>query len=128
MNISQLVQDVIDGNEDPLKAYVLLYDLGKEVEKAITYIKDYAVNEAGKEQGPFERYGKKIQFIKGGISKYDFSKIGNWKHKKEELEEIEDYYKKAYHAHKSNITMVDPNGEILVLPEVSYKSDYITIK
>lgn len=124
-----MVIDVENGVENPLRAYLKLVELKKDIEKAIDYIKDYAINEASKYEKGAEIDGKRLVYSRGRAM-YDFSKIGAWIEAKERLKEVEDYYKTLYLA-KSKTGFDNVNidsGEIAVLPEVTYTSDYIKIE
>ena len=44
--ISQMIQDVHDGNESPCRAYAILKELEKQIESCLEVIKDPAMDEA----------------------------------------------------------------------------------
>ena len=128
INYTQLVQDVQDGNEDPLKAYVELMKLQKSIEEAIKYIKDEAINAAsnyGKEK--FEKYGYEIKYNQGRKI-WDFKNIRQWNEYKQKLAEVEEFGKLAYSAYEKGGQFVDPDtGEIIPVPIVTHSNDYITV-
>lgn len=128
INYTQLVQDVQDGNEDPLKAYVELMKLQKSIEEAIKYIKDEAINAAsnyGKEK--FEKYGYEIKYNRGRKI-WDFKNIKQWNEYKQKLNDIEEFAKMAYSAYEKEGQFVYPEtGEIIPLPLVTHSNDYITV-
>ena len=123
--LSQLVQDVHDGKEDPLKAYAILKDCDSYVKKCIDEINTVALEEAMKNpEKKFLGYGYWFEF-RNGASRYDYSNIP-------EIVELEKDLKKmkleARNRCKTNHQILSEDGEILPKPLVSYNKDSLSVK
>ena len=124
INISQIVQDVIDGNESALKAFAVLKKHAKDVANAIKEIEDAAMIEAdhyGQKQ--FTDYGHTFE-LRDGSRRYSFKHINDWVDANAELKAIETLAKQAANA---NATMVDDNGEIIAPAQVTYTKPSIIV-
>jgi hypothetical protein len=124
INISQLVQDAIDGNENPLRAFAILKTHAKDVANALKEIEDAAMTEA-------DHYGEKkfkdlgFQFeLRDGSRRHSFKHLDHWVEKNAELKAIETLAKQAATA---NATMVDDNGEIIMPAQVTYTKPSIIV-
>lgn len=125
IDYSQLVQEVIDGNLDPIEGYAILKENEQFLQKCINEIKDLALDEARKyDQKTFKNYGYKFEFKNGGAL-YDYSNI-------EEIKELEDKLKimkkEAQNRCKTKHQILSEDGEILPKPIVKYRSDSLSIK
>lgn len=128
MDYKQLVQDVYDGNEDPLKAFAIIDTLMKELKQCHEALKQAALEEASRyEVSSFGYEGYDFTRRAGG-KRYDFSNIEEWKQKKEELQEIERKYKAACQARKLTFHAVTEDGELLELPKITYAKDSLSVK
>ena len=128
MDYKQLVQDVYDGNEDPLKAFAIIETHLKDLKPCHEALKQAALQEAfrhGVSSFGYEGY----DFTRrAGGKRYDFSNIEEWKQKKEELQEIERKYKAACQARKLTFHAVTEDGELLELPKITYAKDSLSVK
>lgn len=128
MNYKQLITDVENGNENPLRAYVHIQALIKELEQAKDYIQDYAILEASKHEKGSVIDGYEITYCKGRKN-WNFKNIHEWQTKKEALTDLEEALKKAWEAKNSGFEQIDiATGEIKELPTVTYSNDYLTLK
>jgi hypothetical protein len=131
LNISQLAQDVWDGNESPLKAYAIAKEYLKQATEALKAIEEAALEEASKYDKTFEAEGFKFE-RRNGARQWSFKTVKEWSEKKleqkQELKEIEDKYKSVYKSFESGITSVDDFGEVMQLPDVTYKKDVLIVK
>lgn len=128
MNIEQLVQDVIDGNENPLKALALLKSQADLVKTGISEIEDYAFSEASKYGSKtFEDMGYKFTLTDGRRS-YNFKEIQEWVEVEQAKKDIEEKYKQALLSHEKGLMAVSNDGEELTLPKVTYSKPSISIR
>lgn len=128
-NFAQLVQDVDEGLEDPLKALAKIKQLKESVELAYKAIYAAAIDEAKKyPENTVEAHG--FQFIKkGGTTRYNYKEIPEWFELNAKLKEIEDKHKNAYTTWKKGGTAIDPEtGEVIQQPIVTYGADSLTVK
>lgn len=126
--LSQLVQDVEDGNESALKAFAILKKQADFIKQCIDQIEPIAFDEAERYgEKTFEDHGYKFEIRKGGAM-WSFKNCPNWVQKKEELQNVEKMLKAAAESHEFGTTSVDENGEVLTLPEKSYRKDSIVVK
>jgi len=63
IDFQELVQNVLDGSEDPLRAYAELKQYEKLIKSCLTEIWDIVDTEAAKEDKNFERYGFKFENV-----------------------------------------------------------------
>jgi len=124
INISQLVQDVIDGNENPLVAFAVLKTHAKELATAIKEIEDVAMTEASHYgEKKFTDHGHTFE-LRDGSRRHSFKHLDHWVEKNAELKAIETLAKQAATA---NATMVDDNGEIITPAQVTYTKPSIIV-
>lgn len=128
MNYSQLVQDVLDGNESALKAFTVLKEAKDHLDKCLEEIKDGAMEEANSfGEKRFSKDGYEFEIRKGGTY-YDFKPCKSWAAKNEELKQLEEYLKQAAKSTMIGQTPVDKFGEIIELPTVLERADSLIIK
>ena len=128
INIQQLVQDVLDGKENPLKAFAVLKELQKQISNAISEIEDGAFEEAAKYgEKTFEAMNYKFELREGG-RRYSFKNIDNWVSTNNKLKEIEKQCKLAATAYEKGKQIIDENGELVPLPEITYSKSSITVR
>ena len=128
INVGQLVQDVLDGNENPLKAYAVLKELSKQVSDGISQIEDGALEEAAKYgEKTFEALNYKFE-VREGARRYNFKNIPEWVSASEKLKEMESTYKQAANAYEKGKTVIDDNGEVVPVPEVTFSKSSIVVK
>lgn len=126
MDLSQLVIDIKEGIENPLKGYALLLSRKKEIESYIEEIKDLATNEALKYESTFNHSGFVFHKRSGGQT-YDYSDIPEWIDQKNELKKIEEKYKNAYISSQKGCLTIEGDGEVLDLPKIKYRKDSLII-
>ena len=129
LNIEELVQNAIDGIEDPLKAYAIITDINKTSKKALDQIKDLALNEAEKHGGKtFESDGFIFEKRAGGRS-WSFKGIEEVEKKEQELKDVKEKYKLAFSSREKGMDTYDPeSGAELDLPTVIFRSDSLIVK
>jgi len=122
------VQEVIDGNINPLEVYAKLKKEIKELTECLSLISDYAVEEALKmDSKTFELKGYKFE-VRNGSARYSFKNIPEWSEKQKELKEIESIAKIAYSSYQKGVTTLSQDAEIVALPEVTYSKDVVVVK
>ena len=127
LNIEQLANDTITGEENPFKALALAKEFKKTMDICIKAIEEVAQEEAEKYPKEFEEAG--YQFTKrNGSRRYDFKHIKEWQDKKYELGLIEDKYKAVYNSFQKNLQSVSEDGEVLELPKMTQSKDSLIIK
>jgi len=128
MNYQELVQNVIDGHEDPLKAYTILKNAQDGIKDCLLAIEGEVSQEAAKwEEKEFKHLGYKFT-KRPGRSMYNYKQIPAWITAKDNLSEVELVHKQAYLSNQKNITSVDDNGEIIQPPIVTFTKDSLSVK
>jgi len=128
MDIHELVQNVIDGQESPLLALAILREEKKQVDKCIKEIEEQAMTEAENfQEKSFTHKGFSFEKRVGGRT-FIFKGIPDWQMKKSELDAIEDRAKQAFISKEKGLMTASQDGEVIDLPEVSYKKDNLVIK
>lgn len=127
MNYSELVQNVIDGVESPIKAYAVLKTQKEHIEKCLEEIGEEVNHATENYEKHFTEHGFKFEKRSGG-KYYDFSDIREWKNKKDELVKMESNYKAAYSNYEKGQQSVTEDGELVPLPVVKFKKDSLIVK
>ena len=127
MDYEQMVQDVIDGKEDALKAYSILSVQAKRIKTCLDKIKPQAIDEAEDYEKNFELRGMKFERRSGGAT-YDFKHCETWNKLNNEKKAEEERLKQAYKAKQNGLNLTTDDGEIVELPKVKYKSDVLIFK
>lgn len=128
IDVGTLVQEVIEGNADPIVGMGILKDLKKQVEKGIAAIEADAFVEADKYGAKvFEHAGYKIT-LKDGSRRFNFKPIREWSQAKKSIADMEAKYKAAWMSADKGIMPVDEEtGEVLDLPEVTHTKASISV-
>lgn len=128
--LSNTVQEVLDGHFSALESYAELSVLKKHLETCIEKIKQSAVNEATKEdQKTFQKLGFEFTYSEGRRS-YDFKHIPAWSDLTNKRTEIEKLAKIAADGYVKSTgkTIVDENGEVIEPCIVKYSSPILQVK
>ena len=107
MNIGQLVQDVMNGEESPFKALYLLKQELTTLKEAIELVEIEKRN---------------------GAKRWNFKGCKSYQIAKDNLTQIEDELKTNYKLWESGKSAVDEFGEIGDVPHVTYSKDSMIIK
>ena len=127
MDLTKIVEDVINGVESPYKA---LYDLKQQLatlKSAIEVVEVEAFNQAEYEDKTFEKDGFKIE-KRNGSKRWNFKGCKTYQIAKDNLSEIEDELKANYKLWEMGKSSVDEFGEIGDVPQVTYNKDSMIIK
>lgn len=122
MALEQMVQDVIDGNENPLKAYGILKMLENKIGNYVKEIEDSAKDEAEKfNSNTFEDSGFIFEKRKGG-KVYDFKGIAEFDIATSHLNSVKEKYKTL------GGSPDEETGELLPSPKITYRKDSLIVK
>lgn len=124
---SNAVQEVHNGNADPIEVYAQLKSEIDYLQKMKDEIESYALKEIDKFDKKFQYKGFSIE-RREGRRMFCFDNISSWKEKNKELKEIESAAKAAYSNSQKNFTTVTSEGEIVDLPTVKFSKESIIIK
>ncbi len=128
MDIKQLVQDVLDGNESGLVALAILREEAKIIAECIKKVEPTAIYEADTyTEKSFQYRGYSFEKRSGGES-YSYKHIPKWVEAKDKLTDIEAQSKAAYKNKKIGMMSATTDGEEIILPEVTQRKDSIVIK
>lgn len=126
---SELVQNVEDGQEKPLRGYATLESTIKFLTECKNQIKDAAITEAERHnEKTFTEAGFEFQ-LKEGRRNWSFSNCDSWKQTNNKLKAIERELKGAYEAMQSGERVVANNdtGEIEV-PQLTFSKPSLSVK
>lgn len=94
--IDELQKQVMDGEVEALRAFIVLRQVEKHLKDAIDSIKDLAAEEAeGYGEKEFELEGCKVS-VRNGAGRWSFKGLPDWEDHKARLKGIEDLHKQAY--------------------------------
>jgi len=127
IQMSELVDNVENGIESPFIGLSKLRELKKTIEDCIKQIEPIAIDEATKYDKSFEIDGLKIE-QRNGAKIFSFKKCESWVIYDKARKECEERLKLAYKSFENGLTSVTEDGEVLELPEVTYRKDSIIIK
>lgn len=127
--VSELTEQVENGEVSPLKARMIFSELEKVSKSANEKIRPLAVAEAEKGIDTFE--GFKVERMQGGS--WDYSSSDEWNKKKAELESVQDEMKAAYRLLISGNMKVDVTDEGVLINDkriipANYNPNSPTIK
>ena len=126
--LSNTVQEVLDGKFDPLEAYGLMADLKKHIETCLDVIKPSAIIDATRYGAKPFKY-KDFEFTYNeGRRTYDFKSINPWVALQQQLKDIEESAKWAAAMMEKGKELIDDNGEVVQPCKVKYSESYLTTK
>jgi hypothetical protein len=123
---AQLVQDVLDGNQDPLEAFGLLKRLQDNIDRCIAEIKPDALSEAEKDKN--KTYPLFKTEFRNGKRTWDFDTVPLIVDMENKLKAIKAVYKSAYEQSQKGMQTVDQDGVLLDLPTCKHGEDTISVK
>jgi len=116
MNLNSIVQQVIEGEINPLIGYAQLSQIEKQAKEAKEIVKDLAISEAAKyPKGRFSESGATFELSERKVWEYDH--IPEWIQKQNELKAIEE---RAQLSAKANLNINGDTGEFIT--PATYKS------
>lgn len=128
MNTEQIIEQVNNGYMTALDAYILLDTQKKQLEEAISSVKEDAVEEArklGTDNGTVTYRDVKLQKVASRAS-YSYSHIPTWIDRKSELQNVEELAKLAA---KYGKPQADPDtGEFIPPAIVTYSKEGLSVK
>lgn len=126
--ISNTVQEVMDGTFSALEAYGNMKKLEKFLKSCISEIEDAAISEANlHDEKTFTEKGFKFTKREGKAT-YSFKHIESWNTKKDELKKIEDLSKSSLsNWEKFKTAVVDSDGVVIEPCQVKYSKEGISV-
>ena len=123
----------VDADElNLLKALTELEETRKYLEECLIYIKDFKYKyieeielSAKEHQGKYGGYGIEVR---SGGKMYNFKEIPEWIKLDNEKKLCEKKYKLILESALKGMTSVDDNGEILPMPNVTYRKSSVVLK
>ena len=116
----------INGEINPLEAYIDLKSIESCLKDVLKGLQEDAINEAEKYgKGEHEAFGAKFN-IRNGATRYDFKKIAEWAEMSAKLKAFEEARKSIIKSGQSEV--YDANGELIELPIVKPGATTIAIK
>jgi len=127
MNIEKLISDALNGDADPLDAFISLRTIKKQVEDALKQVEDAAMIEAAKYGKSFEHNGYKIG-LKDGSKRFTYKGVEAWDDVEAQKKKIEELLKMSWANNEKGIQSVTDDGEVIPVPKVSYGKSSITLE
>ncbi len=124
---AELVQEVMDGKFSPYKALHFLKDYQKVIKEQIEIVEIEAFNQAQYEDKTFEKDGFKIE-KRNGRKTWNFKGCESFLKANDELEKIKSDLKANFTQWEKGKQVVDENGEIGEVPQVTYAKDSLIVK
>jgi len=127
-HILRISTAAIQGETDPLKAYIELKKIDVALQESIKALKELAIDESDKyPEKSFEMDGVIVSKSRAA-GRWDYSEIEQWRKGKKELESIESLAKEAYKATEKGRNVIDGDG--VVVQPAGYKegANIIVIK
>lgn len=114
-HLHNINEDVINGERNPLEAYVELKRIEKLLKDVIKGVQPEAITEAEKYgKGEHEEFGAKFQ-VKSAAGRWNFKNCDLWVAKNQSLKNLEETLKTV---HKTGATVIDEEtGEVLPRPD-----------
>jgi hypothetical protein len=127
--LSNTVQEVLDGNFDPLDAYAQLKSLDKYLKECLNVIEPDVQAEAQKYNEKTFKH-KDFTFTKTeGRAIYDFKNVDQWTKTKEKLSEIEELAKaSARNYQQFKAALVTEDGEVIEPCIIKYSKPSISVR
>ena len=127
--LSSLVQDVQDGNENPLRAWAVITEIEKYIEQCKEATKVFVAEEANKyPEMRFEANGFVVE-KRNGRAVWDFKNCKSWVEKNKILKDHEEILKHSYQIYnKGGVIGVNEDGEQVEIPSVKYTDQTIIVR
>ena len=129
LDLEQLTQDALDGNESPLKAFAIFNDILKTAKKCQDEIKDLALEEAlthGAKTFDSDGY---IFEVRNGGRRWSYKDLEEWNAHSQALKNCEARYKQAFESKVKGLAVFsEDTGEEMELPKVTYSKDSLIVK
>lgn len=125
--IMELTHYAVSGETDPLKAYIELKKIGKNLSVALETLQPLALEEAHKYGKSFEFHGAKVE-CKSAAGKWDFTEIPEWVKINNLKKEIEDKAKQAFKLSEKGDLLIDEGGVIYKNPKYTPGKSIISIE
>lgn len=126
LTLSEFIQQVVDGNEDALKAYIHLKQIEKQLKAAFEAVEPLAFQDADKwTEKTFVYAGAEIQ-KKNAAGRWNFANVALYNEAEKRKKQIEELAKVAA---KGGATVVDEiSGEVVEPAEYTAGKSIISIR
>ena len=127
-NTQELIDGVLNGDIDPLKAFIQLKAQEQSVKGALAIVKSHAVEKASTYgEKTFKAFGAEVQ-CKSAAGRWDFKHIEPIIKLKEQVKDYEGMAKDAYKLIEKGRQVIDENGEVVEPAKYTPGEDIISIK
>ena len=127
-SLSQAVQEVLDGNADPLEVWAALKDVEKHLSECKAQIEGAVMAEADKYPEKTFKHGA-FTFTKvEGRAMYKYDHLPMWVAMRDEMKDFEEKAKAAARNLQIGAQMVTEDGEVIDPAIVTYSKPSISVK
>ncbi len=126
--IENMIEDVQEGELNPLEAYARLKEAEQLIKKALLDTFDLALDETDKHGAKsFTAHGFKFE-KRNGKRTYHFDHIPDYVEANKFMKEVKQKYTDAYNQSQKGNTLIDDNGEVLPMAKVTHSKDTIIVR
>lgn len=116
--------EVLEGNMNPLQAFIMFKAIEKKLKVSISNIQEMAMDEANKYgEKSFEAFGAKVQ-LKSGAGRWDFKSLDWWQAVIDQQDRAKSAYKLAEHGDQ----LISDDGEVVQPAKYTHGKETISIE
>jgi len=128
MNIQEIIDGVLDGDIDPLKAFIQLKAKEQAIKGAMAMIQEQAIEKANTYgEKTFKDFGVEIT-CKSAPGRWDYKHIEHINHLKGMIKGYEEQAKDAFKLVEKGSQIIDDEGEVVEPAKYTPGKDIISIK
>lgn len=128
MKIQELIDGVLNGDIDPLKAYIQLKAKEQAVKGALSIIQDHAIENANTYgEKTFKAFGAEIT-CKSAAGRWDYKHIPQIAKLNDQVKDLQKLAQDAYKLYERGQAVVDLHGEVVEPAKFTPGKDIISIK
>lgn len=128
MQVSKLLEDVIEGRVEAIRAYIDLNAYYKAIKVVLSEIKTHALEEAEKHPKTFQLHGKQLT-VKNGKRTWNFKECQSWIEADKNRTEVQDSLKSAYEVKHKGLALVNlETGEETEIPKCTFAEDILEVR
>ena len=124
--VKDIAELVLNGEIEPLKAFMILKDIENKSKEYKKKIEDLAIEELSNYNGKAEINGHNIS-LKKSAGRWDFKHIEEIVEAENNLKQLKEKYKLAYHQIENNTTSVGEGGEVIKPAVFKHGKEIISI-
>ena len=109
--VAKMTNDVLQGNTNPLDAFIFIKKMEEVLKQVKDNIKDVAIDEAARHGGKTFAFGDAKVTLKSSAGRWNYKHIQSIIDKAAELKELQELHKSA--ANNKGATIVDSDGVII---------------